>query len=43
MVYLLSCKVSGLQYVGSTVDRFCLRLNNYRCSHEVALEGGTPK
>ena len=43
IVYLLSCKVCGLQYVGSTVDRFRLRWNNYKCSQRVALEGGTPK
>ena len=33
----------GLQYFGSTVDRFCLRWNNYRCSTRVAWEGGIPK
>ena len=43
IVYLLSCKVCGLQYVGSTVDRFCLRWNNYKCSQRAALAGGTPK
>ena len=43
IVYLLSCKVCGLQYVESTVDRFRLRWNNYKCSQRVALEGGTPK
>ena len=36
-------KVCGLQYVGSTVDRFRLRWNNYKCSQRVALEDGTPK
>ena len=43
IVYLLSCKVCGLQYVGSTVDRFRLGWNNYKCSQRVALEGGTLK
>ena len=43
IVYLLSCKVCGLQYVGSTVDRFHLRWNNYKCSQRAALEGATPK
>ena len=43
IVYLLSCKVRGLQYVGSTVDTFRLGWNNYKFSHRVALEGGTPK
>ena len=33
----------GLQHVRSTVDRFRLRWNNYKCSERVALEGGTPK
>ena len=43
IVYLLSCKVCGLQYVGSTVDRFRLRWNNYKCSQRVPLEGGAFK
>ena len=33
LIYLFSCKVCGIQYVGSTVDRFRLRWNNYKnCS-----------
>ena len=28
LIYLHSCKVCGLQYVGSTTDRFRLRWNN---------------
>ena len=43
IVCLISCKVFGLQYVGATIDRFCLRWNNHRRSHRIALEGGTPK
>ena len=43
IVYLLSCKVCRLQYVGSTVDRFRLRWNNYKCSQRGALQGGAPK
>ena len=43
IVYPLPCKVCGLQHVRSTVDRFRLRWNNYKCSERVALEGGTPK
>ena len=43
VIYLISCKVCGLQYVGSTVDRFRLRWNNYKCSQRIASEGGTPK
>ena len=31
IVYLLSCKVCGLPFVGSTVDKFRLRWNNYKC------------
>ena len=30
LVYLLSCKVCGLQYVGSTTDKFRFRWNNYK-------------
>ena len=30
MIYLLSCKICGLQYAGSTTDRFPLRWNNYK-------------
>ena len=29
LIYLLSCKVCGLQYVSSTTDKFRLRWNNY--------------
>ena len=43
VIYLISCKVCGLQYVGSTVDRFRLRWNNYECSQGIASAGGTPK
>ena len=30
LIYLLSCMVCGLQYVGSTTDKFCLRWNIYK-------------
>ena len=30
LIYLLSCKACGLQYVGSTIDKFRLRWNNYK-------------
>ena len=33
----------GLQYVEPTVDRFCLRWNNCKCSHGFALGSVTPK
>ena len=42
-IYLLSCKVHGLKYVGSTVDKFHLRWNNYKSSPRVALKGGNQK
>ena len=29
LIYVLSCKICGLQYVGSTTDRSRLRWNNY--------------
>ena len=30
LIYLLSCKVCGLQHAGSTTDKFRLRWNNYK-------------
>lgn len=30
VVYLISCKVCGLQYVGSTTTKFRLRFNNHK-------------
>ena len=30
VVYLISCKVCGLQYVGSTTTKFSLRFNNHK-------------
>ena len=30
LIYLLSCKVCGLQYVASTTDKFRLKWNNYK-------------
>ena len=33
----------GLEHVGSTVDRFCFKWNNYKCPQRVALKDGTPK
>ena len=43
IIYLLSCKVCGLQYVSSAINRVRLRWNNYKSSHRVGLEGGAPK
>ena len=42
-LYMNLLPVCGIQYVRSTVDRFRLRWNNYKCPHRVALECGTPK
>ena len=39
LIYLLSCKVCGLQYVGSTTDKFPLRWNNYKENDRKALRG----
>ncbi len=30
VVYLLGCKVCGVQYIGSTFTPFCNRFNNYK-------------
>ena len=42
IIYLFSCKTCGLQYVGSTVDRFRFRWNNYKNCQREAAQGGTP-
>ena len=42
LIYLYSCKVCGIQYVGSIVDRFRLRWNNYKTCQRNAADGGTP-
>ena len=34
--------VFSIQYVGSTVDRFRLRWNNYKRCQRNAADGGTP-
>ena len=39
LIHLLSCKVCGLQYVGSTTDKFRLHWNNYKENHRKALRG----
>ena len=38
LVYLLSCKVCGLQYVGQTSDRFRFRWNNYKACQRKAVK-----
>ena len=39
LVYLLSCKVCGKQYVGSTTDKFRFRWNNYKNCQRKAERG----
>ena len=39
LIYLLSCKICRLQYVGSTTDRFRLRWNNYKDNDRKAQQG----
>ena len=39
LIYLLSCKVCGLQYVGSTTDKFRISRNNYKENHRKAKRG----
>ena len=38
-IYLLSCNVCDLQYVGSTTDKFRLRWNNYQENNRKAKRG----
>ena len=40
VIYLLSCKVCGIQYVGQTRDRFRLRWNNYKSEARRMQLGG---
>ena len=40
--YLFCCKACGLQYVGSTVERFRFRWNNYKNCQREAAQGCTP-
>ena len=39
LIYLLTCNVCGLQYVGQTTDKFRFRWNNYKCSHRKVSKG----
>ena len=41
LIYLLSCKVCGLQYVSSTTDKFSLRWNKYKENNRKAKRGGS--
>ena len=39
VIYLLSCKNCGLQYVGSTTNPFLYRWNNYKGNNKKAERG----
>ena len=39
LIYLLSCKICGLQYESSTTDRFRLRWNKYKDNDRIAQRG----
>ena len=39
LVYLLTCKICGIQYVGQTTDKFRLRWNNYKDNARKAAQG----
>ena len=39
LIYFLLCKVCGLQYVGSTTDKFRLSWNNYKENNQKAKRG----
>ena len=41
---LSTCSIvkRGMQYVGSTVERFCFRWNNCKNCQREAAQGGTP-
>ena len=33
-IYILTCDTCGIQYVGETMDKFNIRLNNHRSSYK---------
>ena len=39
LIYLLTCKVCGIQYVGQTTDKFRYRWNNYKAEGRKAARG----
>ena len=41
IIYLLTCKVCGIQYVGETCDKFRSRWNNYRAADRKVVKGET--
>ena len=42
LIYLFSCKICGIQYLGSTVDRSRLSWNNYKSCQRNTADRGTP-
>ena len=42
ITFLFSCKACRLQYVGSTVEIFRFKWNNYKNCQREAVQGGTP-
>ena len=43
VVYLLSCKSCGIQYVGSCTTKFRLRVNNYKSCNKRHLTQAVPQ
>ena len=41
VVYLMECKVCGVQYVGSTCTPFRLRFNNYKACNRKFIGGSS--
>ena len=41
LIYLFPCKVTGMQHIGSTVNRYWLRWNNYKIFQRKAADRGT--
>ena len=39
LVYLLTCRACGIQYVGQTTDKFRYRWNNYKACYRRACKG----
>ena len=42
LIYLFSCKVCGIKYIASIVDRLRLSWNNYKICQRNAADRGTP-
>ena len=39
LIYLLTCKICNLQYIGQTRDKFRYRWNNYKANYKKSKEG----